>query len=153
MGTVKDLAEALTEKLKDIGRHPTIPLPQFRGKKGEDSNDHCMKVEDYFAIFGIDSDDNQKKRFLETLFEKARRWASTLDIDKLDVYKYEDTYTKEQKEKSFKWQFLKRFAKKGRTTHAAFEAWRNLKFDPAKDEVEEFMTNVKYLATTLEFNK
>ena len=36
--------------------------------------------------------------------------------------------------------------------HAAFEAWRNLKFDPAKDEVEEFMTNVKNLATTLEFN-
>ena len=34
MGTVKDLAEALTEKLKDIGRHPTIPLPQFRGKSG-----------------------------------------------------------------------------------------------------------------------
>ena len=46
MGTVKDLAEALTEKLKDIGRHPTIPIPQFRGKKGEDPNDHCMKVED-----------------------------------------------------------------------------------------------------------
>ena len=62
------------------------------------------------------------------------------------------TYTKEQKEKSFKWQFLKRFAKEGRTTHAAFEAWRNLKFDPAKDEVEEFMTNVKNLAITLEFN-
>ena len=59
MGTVKDLAEALTEKLKDIGRHPTIPLPQFRGKKGEDPNDHCMKVEDYFAIFGIESDDDQ----------------------------------------------------------------------------------------------
>ena len=27
--------------------------------------------------------------------------------------------------------------KEGRTTHAAFEAWRNLKFDPAKDEVEK----------------
>ena len=47
MGTVKDLAEALTEKLKEIGRHPTIPLPQFRGKQGEEPNDHCMKVEDY----------------------------------------------------------------------------------------------------------
>ena len=46
MGTVKELADALTDKLKDIGRHPTIPLPQFRGKKGEDPNDHCMKVED-----------------------------------------------------------------------------------------------------------
>ena len=29
----------------------------------------------------------------------------------------------------------------------------NLKFDPAKDEVEEFMTNVKNLAATLEFNE
>ena len=58
----------------------------------------------------------------------------------------------EQKEKSFKWQFLKRFTKEGRTTHAAFEAWRNLKFDPAKDEVEEFMRNVKNLETTLELN-
>ena len=72
MGTVKDLAEALTEKLKDIGRHATIPLPQFIGKKGEDPNDHCMKVEDYFPMFDIESDIDQKKRFLETLFEKAR---------------------------------------------------------------------------------
>ena len=153
MGTVKDLAEALTDKLKDIGRHLTIPLPQFRGKKGEDPNDHCMKVEDYFSIFKIELDDDQKKRFLETLSEKARRWASTIEIDKLDGYKYDDKYTKAQKEKSFKWKFLKRFAKEGRTVHAAFEAWRNLKFDPVKDDVEEFMTNVKNLATTLEFNQ
>ena len=153
MGTVKDLAEALTEKLKYIGRHPTIPLPQFRGKKGADPNDHCMKVEYYFAMFDKESDGDQKKRFQETLFEKARRWASTINIDELDGNKYDDKYTKEQKEKSFKWQFLKRFAKEGRTTHAAFEAWRNLKFDPAKDEVEEFMTNVKNLAATLEFSE
>ena len=93
MGTVKDLADALTEKLKDFGRHPTIPLPQFRGKKGEDPNDHCMKVEDYLSIFKIESDDDQKKRFLESLFEKARRWASTTDIDKLDGNKYQDRYT------------------------------------------------------------
>ena len=72
MTTVKELADALTDKLKDIGRHPTIPLPQFRGKKGEDPNDHCMKVEDYFAMFNITSDEDQKRRFLETLAEKAR---------------------------------------------------------------------------------
>ena len=94
MGTVKDLAEALTEKLKDIGKHPTIPLPHFRGKKGEDPNDHCMKVEDHFAMFDIESDQDQKKRFLETLFEKARRWASTINIDELDGYKYDDKYSK-----------------------------------------------------------
>ena len=86
MGTVKELAEALTDKLKDIGRHPTIPLPQFRGKKGEDPDDHCMKVEDYFAMFDTKSDEDQKKRFLETIFEKARRWASTIKIDELERY-------------------------------------------------------------------
>ena len=74
-------------------------------------------------------------------------------MDEIDGYKSEDKCTKEQKERSFKWQFLKRFAKEGRTTHAAFEARRNLKFDPAKEDVEEFMTNIKNLAATLEFNE
>ena len=154
MGTVKELADALTDKLKDISRHPTIPLPQFRGKKGEDPNDHCMKVEDYFAMFNITTDEDQKKRFLETLFEKARRWASMIKVDELKSYKYDETETKEEKEeKTFKWLFIKRFAKEGRMTHAAFEAWRNLKFDPVKDDVEEFMTNIKNLAATLAFNE
>ena len=152
MGTVKELADALTDKLKDIGRHPTILLPQFIGKKGEDPNDHCMKVEDYFAMFNITTDEDQKKIFLETLFEKARRWASMIKVDELKSYRHDETETKEEKEKTFKWLFIKRFAKEGRTMHAAFEAWRNLKFDPAKDDVEEFMTNIKNLAATLAFN-
>ena len=61
MGTVKELEDTLTDKLKDISRHPTIPLPQFRGKKGEDPNDHCMKVEDYFAMFNITTDEDRRK--------------------------------------------------------------------------------------------
>ena len=142
MGTVKELADALTDKLKDIGRHPTIPLPQFRGKKGEDPNDHCMKVEYYFGMFNITTDEDQKKRFIETLFEKARCWASMIKADDLKSYKYNEAETKEEKEKTFKWLFIKRFAKEGRTTHAAFKAWRNLKFDPVKDDVEEFMTTI-----------
>ena len=153
MTTVKELADALTDKLKDIGRHPTVPLPQFKGKKGEDPNDHCMKVEDYFAMFNINSNEDQKRRFLETLAEKARCWASMIDIDKLKSYRYDEKETKEEKEKTFKWLFIKRFAKEGRTTHTAFEAWKNLKFDPAKDDVEEFMTTIKNLASTLAFNE
>ena len=99
MSTVKELADALTDKLKDIGRHPTIPLPQFRGKKGEDPNDHCMKVEDYFAMFNITTDEDQKRRFLETLFEKARCWASMIKVDELKSYKYDEAETKEEKER------------------------------------------------------
>ena len=37
--------------------------------------------------------------------------------------------------------------------HAAFEAWRNLKFDPVKDDVEEFMIKIKNLVATLAFNE
>ena len=153
MSAVKELADALTEKLKDIGRHPTVPLPQFKGKKGEDPNDHCMKGEDYFAMFNITSDEDQKRRFLETLAEKVRCWASTINIDELKSYRYDEKELKEEKEKTFKWLFIKRFAKEERMTHAAFEAWKNLKFDPAKDDVEEFMTTIKNLASTLAFNE
>ena len=153
MTTVNELADALTDKLRDIGRHPTIPLPQFIGKKGEDPNDHCMKVEDYFAMFNINSDEDQKRRFLETLAEKARHWASMISIDELKSYRYDEKESKEKKEKTFKWLFIKRFAKEGRMTHVAFEAWKNLKFDPAKDDVEEFMTTIKNLASTLAFNE
>ena len=112
MGTVKELADALTDKLKDIGRHPTIPLPQFRGKKGEDPNDHCMKVEDYFAMFNITTDEDQKKRFLETLFEKARCWASMIKVDELKSYKYDETETKEEKKKPSNGYSLKDLPKK-----------------------------------------
>ena len=153
MTTVKELADALTDKLKDISRHPTIPLPQFKGKKGEDPNDHCMKVEDYFAMFNINSDEDQKRKFLETLAEKARHWASTISIDELKSYRYDEKESKEEKEKTFKWLFIKRFAKEGRMTHTAFKAWKNLKFDPVKDDVEEFMTTIKNLASTLAFNE
>ena len=104
-------------------------------------------------MFNITTAADQKKRFLETLFDKARCWASTINIDGLKGYNYEEKETKEEKEKTFKWLFIKRFAKEGRTTHAAFEAWRNLKFDPVKDDVEEFMTTIKNLASTLAFNE
>ena len=76
-----------------------------------------------------------------------------INVDDLKSYKYDEAETKEEKEKTFKWLFIKRFAKEGRTTHAAFEAWKNLKFDPAKDDVEEFMTTIKNLASTLAFNE
>ena len=153
MGTVKELADALTDKLKDIGRHPTIPLPQLRDKKGQDPNDHCMKVEDYFAMFNITTDEDQKKRLLETLFEKARRWASMIKVDELKSYKYNETETKEEKEKNLQMALHKKICQRKKNNACCFEAWRNLKFYPAKDDVEEFMTTIKNLASTLAFNE
>ena len=34
--TTKELIDTLTKTLKNINQSPTIPLPVFKGKKGED---------------------------------------------------------------------------------------------------------------------
>ena len=52
--TTEELVDALTMTLKNISQSPTIPLPVFKGKKGEDPEDHILKVEDYIEIHEID---------------------------------------------------------------------------------------------------
>ena len=74
----EELVKALTKTLQGIQQAPAIPLPVFKGKKGEDPDDHILKVEDYFAIHKIVDDATKVRRFKDTLFEKARKWAQTL---------------------------------------------------------------------------
>ena len=71
--STKELVHTLTKTLKNINQNPTIPLPVFKGKKGEDPEDHILKVEDYFEIHQITQQDNKIKRFKDTLFEMARK--------------------------------------------------------------------------------
>ena len=59
---------------KNRNQSPTIPLPVIKGKKGEDPEDHILKVEGYFEIH------DKIKRFKDTLFETARKWAQTLEL-------------------------------------------------------------------------
>ena len=87
-GATKDLIEALTKTLKNINQSPTMPLPVFKGKKGEDPEDHFLKVEDYFGLHQIDDQQDKIKRFKDILFETARTWAQTLDYTK-EVVKFD----------------------------------------------------------------
>ena len=99
------------DTLEDIGANKHINVPQFRGKKGEDPIDHCLKVDDYFKAAKIAIVD-QREHFKDTLFEKARRWENTL-ADTVNRYDYDDDDTDAQKKTSAKWLFLQRFAKEG----------------------------------------
>ena len=131
-GATKDLIDALTKTLKNINQSPTIPLPVFKGKKGEDPEDHILKVEDYFRLHQIDDQEDKIKRFKDTLFETARKWAQTLDYTK-EVVKFDyDPTNADDKKASMKYLFLRRFAKEGRTLEAAYSAWGSLTFDPNK---------------------
>ena len=152
-GATKDLIEALTKTLKNINHSPTIPLPVFKGKKGEDPEDHILKVEDYFGLHQIDDQQDKIKRFKDTLFETARKWAQTLNYTE-EVVKFDyDPAIEDDKKASMKYLFLRRFAKEGRTLEAAYSAWGSLTFDPNKDDIEQFILKVEELAKKLGYNE
>ena len=152
-GATKDLIEALTKTLKNINQSPTIPLPVFKGKKGEDPEDHILKVEDYFGLHQIDNQQDKIKRFKDTLFETARKWAQTLNYTE-EVVKFDyDPAIEGDKKASMKYLFLRRFAEEGRTLEAVYSAWGSLTFDPNKDDIEQFIQKVEELAKKLGYNE
>ena len=149
----KDLIEALTKTLKNINQSPTIPLPVFKGKKGEDPEDHILKVEDYFGLHQIDDQQDKIKRFKDTLFETARKWAQTLNYTE-EVVKFDhNPAIEDDKKASMKYFFLRKFTKEGRTLEAAYSAWGSLTFDSNKDDIEQFIQKVEELAKKLGYNE
>ena len=71
--TTKELIDTLTKTLKNMNQGPTIPLPVFKCKKGEDPEDYILKVEDYFGVHQITEQGDKVNRFKDTLFETARK--------------------------------------------------------------------------------
>ena len=150
--TTKDLVDALTMTLKNINQSPTIPLPVFKGKKGERPEDHILKVEDYFKIHEIRREGDKIKRFKDTLFEMARKWAQTLNYTEVNKFDY-NPKDENDKKASMKYLFLVRFAKEGGTLEAAYNAWSTLTFDPNKDDIEQLVSKVEDLAKKLGYNE
>ena len=150
--TTKELIDTLTKTLKNINQSPTIPLPIFKGKKGEDPEDHILKVEDYFGVHQVTEQGDKINRFKDTLFETARKWAQTLNYTEVTKFDY-DPANAGDKVASMKYLFLARFAKEGRTLEAAYSAWGALTFDPNKDDIEQFIQKVEELAKKLGYNQ
>ena len=152
MISTKELVDALTKTLKNINQSPTIPLPVFQGKEGEDPEDHILKVEDYFEIHQITQQDDKIRRFKDTLFETARKWAQTLNYTEVIKFDYNPKDDNDKKA-SMKYLFLAGFSKEGRTLEAAYNAWSTLPFDPNKDDIEQFVSKVEDLAKKLGYIK
>ena len=143
--TTKELIDTLTKTLKNINQSPTIPLPVFKGKKGEDPEDHILKVEGYFGVHQIIEQSDKINRFKDTLFKTSRKWAQTLNYAEVKKFDY-DPENADDKKASMKYLFLTRFAKEGRTLEAVYSVWGVLTFDPNKDDIEQFILKVEELA-------
>ena len=145
--STKELVDALTKTLKNINQSPAIPLPVFKGKKGEDPEDYISKVEDYFEIHQITQQDDKIKRFKDTLFEMAQALNYT-EANKFDYNPKDEN----DKRALMKYLFLARFVNEGRTLEAAYSAAYSM-FDPNKDDIEQFVSKVEDLAKKLGYNK
>ena len=148
---VADLTRQLKQAFEEISLGANYPMPTFNGKKGENPEDHCMKAEDYFKVYKIVRDEDKKRHFTDTLFLTARRWAEQLP-DTVTNYDF-DLDNEDSKKISIKYQFLQRFMVKGRITKAMYTAWMQLSFDSSKNDIEEFINEVKNLAKRLGYNE
>ena len=57
----------------------------------------------------------------------------------------------EEERQTLRHQFITRFAPQGRTPEALYAKWQNLSFDPSKDDIEEFIDNVRKLSEKLAY--
>ena len=146
MGDVDALKNAMKDVFKDICG-VSVPLPQFHGKKGGKSEQHCLKVEDYFKDLKITENAEKKAKFKATLCGKARQWLE--DLPEPDNYTVADAATAVEKAAALKHKFIERWSTKGKTLDALYSEWQNLKFDPTTDDIDEFISDVKNLAKYL----
>ena len=64
---VADLTKHIKQAFEEISLSASYPMPTFYGKKGENPEDYCMKAEDYFKVYKIEKDKDQRKCFTNTL--------------------------------------------------------------------------------------
>ena len=141
--------KAIVDAFQEANRNSTYPMPTFAGKKGEKPEDHTLCFEDYVQHYEI-APERQSQAFVKTLTGKARAWADmTKEGAALPVYQAADLAVRADVEKSLKHLFLTHFAVQGRTPEALYAEWQNLAYDPAKDDIEDFVRDVKKLAEQL----
>ena len=128
----------------------TYPMPTFAGKKGDKPEDHTLWFDDYVQHYHIAAG-QKAQAFVKTLTGKARTWAATTKgPDRLlPDYEAADGAPRADVEQRLKHLFLTWFAVQGRTPEALYAEWQNLTYDPAKDDIEDFVQDVKKLAEQL----
>ena len=126
--------KAIVDAYQEANHNSTYPMPSFAGKKGEKPEDHTLHFEDYVQHYDI-APARQSQAFM---------WADTTKegVD-LPVYQAVDPAARADVEKSLKHLFLTHFAVQGRMPEALYAEWQNLSYDPAKDDIEDFVRDIK----------
>ena len=114
-----------------------IHPPIFKGTPGERPDTHIYAAEDWMEVMRVRRDDFITK-FKHTLNHLAREWYHSLDLDQFG--------------RDWNWfttHFSRYFSTQGRNIKHLHERWRTFSFDPANDDIKEYIRDVKEAAKQL----
>ena len=121
MGNLATLRDAIQNASVGTRQDTSYPIPQFRGKKRVQPEEHCLKVEEWFGQFEI-VDGDKVARFKETLFGCPRTWIDTVHPDP-------GSWDTAGDPNRLKPKFFARWSVKGRTQDALYAEWQGLSLD------------------------
>ena len=114
--------------------------PSFKGNPADRPEAHILRAEDWMDASNPDMTDAAKvKNFRLTLDHHAREW-----YDKADC---KTTW------KKMKLEFSRYFSTQGRSMRNLLSRWKEFKFDPQKDDIEEFVRDVQETGKQLNYEE
>ena len=131
-------SDDLPDNLSD-DEEPKVKIhpPIFKGTPGERPDAHIYAAEDWMGAMRVRRDDYIVK-FKHTLNHLAREWYHSLDLGQ-----FRGDWDR------FTTHFSRYFSTQGRNIKHLHERWRTFSFDPANDDIEEYIRDVKEAAKQL----
>ena len=119
-----------------------IQAPIFKGTIGECPEPHLLRAVDWFDSQGIRRDVDKVYNFKHTLDGEAREWYADY-ARQADVIPPWKTLIND---------FSRYYSSQGRGEKNLHEAWRNMSFTPATDDVEVFLRDLQESAKQLNYD-
>ena len=114
-----------------------IPLPIFKGLPGERPDTNIYAAEDWMEAMHF-REDQYIDKFKHTLNHLAQEWYHSLD---------RGTFHSDWEE--FTKHFSRYFSTQGHNIKHLHERWRTFSFDPANDNIEEYVITFTVLAMSV----
>ena len=119
-----------------------IQAPIFKGMIGERPEPHLLRAVDWFNSQGIRRDVDKVYNFKHTLDGEAREWYADY-ARQTDIIPPWKTLIND---------FSQYYSSQGRGEKNLHEAWRNMSFTPATDDVEVFLRDLQECAKQLNYD-
>ena len=147
-----DLSSSESDSDMERSKWSMRDLPKFYGDRvrGELASSHIMEFEDFLTGVGVKHDDTRydtRVLFVNSLKGKARNWFHTTFGPITDDALGDITWDKIKRE------FLIHFNPVGSTREQQIKAWKEMKWDPTTESLDDFSFRFTQLGTDLGYTE